>query len=91
LFLCLVKVGLCFVTEWQNNPVLITLETTDLPVEEIPFPAITICPEKNEPSCFEIIAKILDYVEFPIFEDRPVLIYYKNFSLRVFFQVLKQS
>ena len=27
----------------QGNPVITSLETTSLPVEEIPFPAITIC------------------------------------------------
>jgi len=69
-FLCLVILGLCSVAEWQTNPVLITLQTTDLPIENVPFPTVTICPEKNEPSCFEIIAKIFDYVEFPIFENK---------------------
>ncbi|XP_071747888.1 uncharacterized protein [Lepeophtheirus salmonis] len=29
--------------DWQNNPVLTTLETTGLKVEEIDFPAITLC------------------------------------------------
>ena len=59
-----------FLSEWNSNPVLITIQTTDYPIENIPFPAITICPEKNEPSCFEIVAKMFDYVEFPIFLDK---------------------
>ena len=49
---------------------VITVETIDYPVENIPFPAITICPEKNEPNCFEIITKIFDFVEFPIFPEK---------------------
>ena len=57
-------------SEWQTNPYLITLETTDYPVENIPFPAVTICPEKNEPGCFEIVTKIFDFVEFPIFQEK---------------------
>ena len=32
-----------FQTDWTSNPVLISVETTDYPVEDIPFPAITIC------------------------------------------------
>ena len=57
-------------SEWQTNPVLINIETTDYSIENIPFPAVTFCPEKHDPSCFEIVAKIFDYVQFPIFEDQ---------------------
>ncbi|CAB4057081.1 ASICN [Lepeophtheirus salmonis] len=33
--------------DWQNNPVLTTLEITGLKVEEIDFPAITLCNQGN--------------------------------------------
>jgi hypothetical protein len=65
MYVCLYSIA-----EWQTNPVLITLETMDYPVKNIPFPTVTICPEYNQPSCFEILAKILDYVEFPIFQEK---------------------
>ena len=58
------------IAEWKTNPVLISIEDTDYPIENIPFPTVTICPEKNEPSCFEIVAKIFDFVEFPIFQEK---------------------
>ena len=32
-------------TDWQHNPVITTLDTVALPIEEIEFPAITICPQ----------------------------------------------
>ena len=28
---------------WQNDPVLTTIATTGLPIQDIPFPSITIC------------------------------------------------
>ena len=31
--------------QWQNEPVITTLETIALPIKEIEFPAITICPQ----------------------------------------------
>ena len=32
-------------SDWQHNPVITTLDTVALPIEEIEFPAITICPQ----------------------------------------------
>ena len=32
-------------TDWQENPVITTLDTVALPIEDIEFPAITICPQ----------------------------------------------
>ena len=31
--------------QWQDNPVITTLETVSLPIKEIEFPAVTICPQ----------------------------------------------
>ena len=31
--------------QWQDNPVITTLETVSLPIKEIDFPAVTICPQ----------------------------------------------
>ena len=43
--------------EWQDDPVITTLDTVALPIEEIDFPAITICPQGS-------VKKILDSVLF---------------------------
>ena len=45
------------------------METTDFPVEDIIFPTVTICHEEKGSSCFEIVTKIFDHVEFPIFQE----------------------
>lgn len=29
--------------QWQDNPVLTTVNTTGMPIEQVEFPAITIC------------------------------------------------
>ena len=28
---------------WKENPVLITIETTSLPIQFLPFPSVTVC------------------------------------------------
>lgn len=65
----MVSIKYLILIEWQTNPVVITVETTDFPVEDILFPSITICREEQGSSCFEIVTKIFDYVEFPIFQE----------------------
>ena len=29
--------------EWISNPILVTIETTDFPIENIIFPTVTVC------------------------------------------------
>jgi hypothetical protein len=58
-----------FFPEWISNPISIVIENPDYPVENIPFPTVTVCREENKPNFFEFIAKILDYVSFPCFDD----------------------
>ena len=43
--------------QWQKNPVITNLETVALPIEQIEFPAVTICPQGS-------VKKIMDYVLF---------------------------
>jgi hypothetical protein len=43
--------------DWQNDPVITTLDTVSLPIEQIKFPAITICPQGS-------VKTILDSVLF---------------------------
>lgn len=56
-------------TEWNGYPILITVETTDYPVENITFPTVTVCREDNEPNCFNFVTKIFDYLPFPCFDN----------------------
>lgn len=48
--------------EWQNDPVITTLDTVALPIEEVQFPAITICPQGS-------VHGILDAVLFKQFKE----------------------
>ena len=31
--------------DWEENPILMTVDTFDVQIEEINFPAVTLCPE----------------------------------------------
>ena len=42
--------------DWQDQPVITTLDTAALPIEEIEFPAVTICPQGSRR---EIIDSVL--------------------------------
>ena len=42
--------------DWQDHPVVTTLDTVALPIEEIKFPAVTICPQGSRK---EIIDSVL--------------------------------
>ena len=42
--------------EWQDEPVITTLDTVALPIEEVEFPAVTICPQGSRK---EIIDSVL--------------------------------
>ena len=42
--------------EWEDHPVVTTLDTIALPIEEIEFPAVTICPQGSR---HEIIDSVL--------------------------------
>ena len=33
---------------WESNPVAITIDTTEYSVTEIPFPAVTVCPNEYD-------------------------------------------
>ena len=44
-------------TQWEDNPVITTLDTVALPIEDIEFPAVTICPQGS-------VKQIMDNVLF---------------------------
>ncbi len=31
------------IVKWQNEPILVSLDTSPTPIWEVPFPAVTIC------------------------------------------------
>ena len=64
-----VRTIIFLIAEWNTNPILITVETTDYPIENISFPTVTICREFNEQNCFEFVSKIFDFVDFPCFDE----------------------
>lgn len=35
--------------KWEVAPVIVTFATKETPIYEIPFPAVTICPEQTVP------------------------------------------
>ena len=50
--------------EWQDYPVITTLDTVSLPIEEIDFPAVTICPQGSIKSIAETVLfhQLADYI-----------------------------
>ena len=48
---------------------VIYVDTTDYPVEKIPFPTVTVCQKDNDPNKVQMLAKILNHVKFPCFDD----------------------
>ena len=61
----LVQISLDLYSDWDSNPVLITIETTDYPVEKIPFPTLTICREDSSPNRMQLVAKLFKQINFP--------------------------
>lgn len=50
--LCLVLIHKTY-DKWQTSPVIVTFSTTETSISEIPFPAVTICPQaKFNPEVF---------------------------------------
>jgi hypothetical protein len=37
---------------WSSHPIVTTIDSTSYPVNEIPFPAVTVCPNGNDPWAF---------------------------------------
>ena len=41
--------------DWQKDPVVTTLDTVALPIEEIEFPAVTICPQGSRQEIVDLV------------------------------------
>ena len=51
----------------QNDPLYTVIDTISYPVQEIPFPAVTVCPPGVDKHAF--IEKFLNYVKFQCYND----------------------
>ncbi|KAF5300620.1 hypothetical protein FQA39_LY11081 [Lamprigera yunnana] len=57
--LCLFLISKTYV-KWQTSPVIVTFSTTEIPISNIPFPAVTICPQtKFDPNKFNFTGTVL--------------------------------
>ena len=50
--------------DWQDNPVITTLDTVAFPIEEIEFPSITICPQGSLEEIWDsvLFLQLKDYI-----------------------------
>ena len=51
--------------DWQNDPVVTTLDTVALPIEDIEFPAVTICPQGSRQEIVDLVLfrQLTEYIE----------------------------
>jgi hypothetical protein len=48
-FTIAILVSMTLFTNWAENPIVTTIDSTTYPVQSIPFPAVTICPNGYNP------------------------------------------
>ena len=59
----------CFLA-WYNNPIVTTLETLTYPIEELPFPTVTVCPRDSNPDRWGPTIKLFDFINRRCGSDR---------------------
>ena len=51
--------------DWNENPILMTVETLDSPLQDIEFPAVTLCPSNDfQPDNWDLTEKVLNMFKF---------------------------
>ena len=52
--------------DWQDQPVITTLDTVSLPIEEIEFPAVTICPQGSRQEIIDsvLFRQLKSYIQY---------------------------
>ena len=56
--------------DWEENPTITTLDSIAAPIQEIPFPTVTVCPyEETEPDNWAYPELILNAVAFECYKD----------------------
>jgi len=56
-------------SDWIDNPTVILVETTDHPIDQIPFPSVTICQKDNNPNRLNLIEKMFNFIKYPCYID----------------------
>ena len=52
-----------FVSEWIENPTATSIESVTSPIEDLPFPTVTICPTYPNPDRWGPVIRIFDYMK----------------------------
>ena len=64
---------------WQDDPITITMATNALPIQKVPFPSITICPQGN--GYFTNRSSTLRIVDNLYLTFRKIFIFELNFRI----------
>ena len=48
---------------WSNSPTVTVLETLTYPIEELPFPTVTLCPRDSNPDRWGATIKLFDFLD----------------------------
>ena len=59
----------CFLA-WYYSPIVTVLETLTYPIEELPFPTVTVCPRDSNPDRWGPTIKLFDFVNRKCGSDR---------------------
>ena len=59
----------CFLA-WYNSPIVTVLETLTYPIEELPFPTVTVCPRDSNPDRWGPTIKLFDFLNRRCGSDR---------------------
>ena len=59
----------CFLA-WYNSPIVTVLETLTYPIEELPFPTVTICQRDSNPDRWGPTIKLFDFLDRRCGSDR---------------------
>ena len=59
-----------FFLAWYDSPIVTVLETLTYPIEELPFPTVTVCPRDSNPDRWGPTIKLFDYLNRRCGSDR---------------------
>ena len=59
----------CFLA-WYYSPIVTVLETLTYPIEELPFPTVTVCPRDSNPDRWGPTIKLFDFINRRCGSDR---------------------
>ena len=59
-----------FFLAWYDSPIVTVLETLTYPIEELPFPTVTVCPKDSNPDRWGPTIKLFDHLNRRCGSDR---------------------